>query len=70
MEGEIYLNEVVLVLIWKLCESLPSPMGESVIDCAKIPEMPDITFTIGDKPFKLTPEQVIFSWVLSLDMGT
>ncbi|KAK6242909.1 hypothetical protein QUC31_009318 [Theobroma cacao] len=49
----------VLNYVNELCESLPSPMGESAIDCAKISEMPHITFTIGDKPFKLTPEQYV-----------
>ncbi|KAL5834213.1 hypothetical protein ACOSQ4_013710 [Xanthoceras sorbifolium] len=43
----------------QLCNSLPSPMGESMIDCDSISSMPNITFTIGDKPFVLTPEQCI-----------
>ncbi|KAK6784083.1 hypothetical protein RDI58_017537 [Solanum bulbocastanum] len=32
-------------------------MGESTIDCNSISSMPDITFTIKDKAFVLTPEQ-------------
>nr|KYP71680.1 Aspartic proteinase oryzasin-1 [Cajanus cajan] len=43
----------------QLCESLPSPSGESVISCDSLSQMPSITFTIGDKPFVLTPEQYI-----------
>ncbi|KAG2406437.1 aspartic proteinase-like isoform X3 [Vigna umbellata] len=43
----------------QLCESLPSPSGESVISCNSLSKMPNITFTIGDKPFVLTPEQYI-----------
>ncbi|GMH13118.1 hypothetical protein Nepgr_014959 [Nepenthes gracilis] len=52
-------KEKVLNYINELCDSLPSPMGESVIDCDSIPYMPNVTFTIGDKPFKLTPEQYV-----------
>ncbi|KAK8564759.1 hypothetical protein V6N12_058341 [Hibiscus sabdariffa] len=49
----------VLNYVNELCKSLPSPMGQSVIDCARISSMPDITFTIADKPFKLTPDQYV-----------
>lgn len=35
-------------------------MGESVIDCSMISAMPNITFTIKDKAYVLTPEQVAF----------
>ncbi|GLT88468.1 hypothetical protein SLE2022_064930 [Rubroshorea leprosula] len=52
-------KDKILSYVNELCESLPSPMGESAIDCDKIPGMPNVTFTIGDKPFKLTPEQYI-----------
>lgn len=52
-------KERVLEYINQLCEKLPSPMGESVIDCNSIPSMPNITFTIDDKAFVLTPEQYI-----------
>ncbi|KAH0650124.1 hypothetical protein KY284_030036 [Solanum tuberosum] len=44
-------------VILRLCEKIPSPMGESTIDCNSISSMPDITFTIKDKAFVLTPEQ-------------
>ncbi|XP_004302331.1 PREDICTED: aspartic proteinase-like [Fragaria vesca subsp. vesca] len=52
-------KERVLQYIDQLCESLPSPMGESIIDCNSISSMPNITFTIGDKPFVLTPQQYV-----------
>lgn len=52
-------KDKVLNYVNELCESLPSPMGESAIDCDSLGNMPNITFTIGDKPFKLTPEQYI-----------
>lgn len=43
---------------FQLCERLPSPMGESSVDCAAIPSMPSVSFTIGDRIFELQPEQV------------
>ncbi|CAK9188155.1 unnamed protein product [Ilex paraguariensis] len=52
-------KEAVLNYVNQLCESLPSPMGESVIDCKSIASMPNVTFTIGDKAFHLTSEQYI-----------
>ncbi|KAJ9180386.1 hypothetical protein P3X46_008639 [Hevea brasiliensis] len=52
-------KEAAFNYVNKLCESLPSPMGESVIDCESVLSMPNITFTIGDKPFNLTPDQYI-----------
>lgn len=52
-------KDKILNYVNELCESLPSPMGQSAIDCNKISSMPIVTFTIGDKPFKLTPEQYI-----------
>ncbi|KAG0580921.1 hypothetical protein KC19_4G210900 [Ceratodon purpureus] len=46
-----YLNQ--------LCERLPSPNEESVVDCNKLSSMPDVSFTISGKTFVLTPEQYI-----------
>ncbi|KAK8496676.1 hypothetical protein V6N12_063936 [Hibiscus sabdariffa] len=43
----------------KLCDRMPNPMGESAVDCKSIPSMPPVSFTIGGKAFKLTPEQYI-----------
>jgi len=40
---------------------LPSPNGESVVNCNGISALPNITFTVADKPFTLTPEQVGFT---------
>lgn len=52
-------KEYVLDYVNKLCNSLPSPNQESIIDCDSIPNLPNVTFTIADKPFTLTPEQYI-----------
>jgi len=42
----------------QLCEHLPSPNGESMVDCNSLSSMPDVSFIISGKTFKLTPEQV------------
>ncbi|KAL9234928.1 hypothetical protein vseg_009740 [Gypsophila vaccaria] len=52
-------KDVVINYVNKLCDSIPSPNQESMIDCSLISELPDVTFTIGDKPFTLTPDQYI-----------
>ncbi|XP_075492214.1 cyprosin-like [Primulina tabacum] len=52
-------KEQVLNYVNQLCESIPSPSGESTIDCNSLSSMPNVTFTIGGKPFTLTPEQYI-----------
>ncbi|KAH8971313.1 hypothetical protein BDL97_02G134400 [Sphagnum fallax] len=44
-----YLNE--------LCERLPSPNGESLVDCNSLSSLPNVSFTIAGKLFDLTPEQ-------------
>ncbi|XP_030956954.1 aspartic proteinase-like isoform X1 [Quercus lobata] len=52
-------KDKVLQYVNELCDSLPSPSAEAVIECEKISNMPNVTFTIGEKPFTLTPEQYI-----------
>lgn len=42
----------------QLCERLPSPMGQSGVDCASISSMPTVSFTIGGKNFDLSPHEV------------
>ncbi|XP_052194075.1 aspartic proteinase A1-like [Diospyros lotus] len=49
----------VLDYVNKLCDSIPSPMGESAIDCNRLSKMPNVTFTIGRREFSLTPEQYV-----------
>ena len=44
-----------------LCDRFPSPNGESVVDCDQISSMPTISFSIANKTFRLTPDQVWFS---------
>jgi len=46
-------------IIEKACTLLPSPEGESTVDCSKLDSMPDVTITIGGVPYVLTPKQYI-----------
>eukprot|EP00761_Pharyngomonas_kirbyi_P011208 gb/GECH01011233.1/.p1 GENE.gb/GECH01011233.1/~~gb/GECH01011233.1/.p1 ORF type:complete len:482 (+),score=75.29 gb/GECH01011233.1/:1-1446(+) len=43
----------------KVCDYLPSPGGESAVDCNTIDQLPNIDFEIHGKTFTLTPEQYI-----------
>lgn len=42
----------------QLCERLPSPNGESTVDCNSLSSMPKVAFTIAGKSFELSPEEV------------
>ncbi|CAI0379451.1 unnamed protein product [Linum tenue] len=42
-----------------LCDRIPSPMGESAVDCGGMSTMPNVSFTIAGKVFDLTPEQYV-----------
>ncbi|XP_004343311.1 lysosomal aspartic protease [Capsaspora owczarzaki ATCC 30864] len=41
------------------CNRLPSPDGESLVDCTKLDTMPTISFVLGGKSFPLTPKQYV-----------
>jgi phytepsin len=45
----------------KACTLLPSPKGESTVDCGKLSTMPDITITLAGKAFVLKPEQYVLT---------
>ncbi|KAI7734527.1 hypothetical protein M8C21_025055 [Ambrosia artemisiifolia] len=42
-----------------LCNLIPIPGGASAVECARIPFMPTVSFTIGDKEFELSPDEYI-----------
>lgn len=42
-----------------LCDSLPSPAGESVVSCGVVPTLPTIAFTLAGTTWKLKPEEYI-----------
>lgn len=69
MENQIKRNESEKDIIHyadQLCEKLPSPMGESGVDCNKLSSMPKIAFTIGGKKFDLSPQE----YILKVGEGT
>lgn len=43
----------------EFCLVLPSPNGESIVDCSLVPTLPNINFVINGKSFTLTPQQYI-----------
>ncbi|XP_074321065.1 cyprosin-like isoform X1 [Silene latifolia] len=46
-----------LKYVRKLCKSFPAPEGDAIVPCDRIRYMPNLTLTIGDKPFTLNPTQ-------------
>ncbi|MCL7034435.1 hypothetical protein MKW94_018689 [Papaver nudicaule] len=62
MQNQLRQNqtkEQILDYVDKLCDRLPSPMGQSGVNCGSLSSMPNVAFTIGGKTFELTPEQYI-----------
>ncbi|KAF7840607.1 Aspartic proteinase [Senna tora] len=62
MQNQLRQNQTqdrILNYINELCEKMPSPMGQSAVDCGSISSMPPVSFTIGDKTFELAPEEYI-----------
>ncbi|CAK9146872.1 unnamed protein product [Ilex paraguariensis] len=62
MQNQIRQNQTqegILKYVNELCDRLPSPMGESAVDCAKLSSMPSVSFIIGGKKFHLSPEEYI-----------
>ncbi|KAG6785233.1 hypothetical protein POTOM_010963 [Populus tomentosa] len=43
----------------QLCDRLPSPNGESAVECSSLSTMPSVSFEIGGKLFELSPEQYV-----------
>lgn len=52
-------EERILDYANQLCDRLPSPMGESAVDCSSLSTMPSVSFTIAGKTFDLSPEEYI-----------
>ncbi|KAG5071134.1 hypothetical protein JHK86_006345 [Glycine max] len=61
MQNQLSRNQTqdqILSYINQLCDKMPSPMGESAVDCGNISSLPVVTFTIGGRTFELIPEEV------------
>ncbi|KAE8725477.1 Aspartic proteinase A2 [Hibiscus syriacus] len=62
MQNQLTKNQTaerILDYVNQLCDRIPSPMGESSIDCKSLSSMPNVSFTIGGKLLELSPEQYI-----------
>lgn len=62
MQNQLKQNQTqerILDYVNELCERLPSPMGESAVDCDGLSSMPNVSFTIGGRVFDLSPEQYV-----------
>ncbi|KAL8145496.1 cyprosin-like [Apium graveolens] len=69
MQSQLSRNQTedkILDYINELCNRLPSPMGESAVDCNSLSSMPSVTFTLGGKTFDLPADQ----YVLKVGEGT
>nr|KYP43802.1 Aspartic proteinase [Cajanus cajan] len=56
IKNQLRLNETedqILDYANELCDRLPSPNGESVVECSTLSELPNVSFTIGGKVFDL-----------------
>ncbi|KMT14145.1 hypothetical protein BVRB_4g079660 [Beta vulgaris subsp. vulgaris] len=51
-------NKEILSYVSKLCHSFPTPLGDAVVPC-DYEFLPNLTFTIGNRPFTFTPQQYI-----------
>ncbi|KAL3627450.1 hypothetical protein CASFOL_028813 [Castilleja foliolosa] len=62
MQNQLKQNQTqdrILNYVNELCERLPSPMGQSGVDCGSIASMPTVSLTIGGKVFDLAPHEYI-----------
>jgi phytepsin len=62
----------IVALLQVICQFVPSPNGESTVDCSKVPSLPNfavqIPTTAGLKTFTLTPKDYILEvcWLLMI----
>ena len=58
-------DKEVLDLIEKACVLLPSPNGESTVDCSLVPKLPNVNIVIQGTNFVLTPQDYILNMTTS-----
>ncbi|KAK1567232.1 hypothetical protein Q3G72_009616 [Acer saccharum] len=62
MQNKLRKNQTedqILNYVNQLCDRLPSPNGESAVECGSLSSMPNVSFSIGGKVFDLAPEQYV-----------
>jgi len=50
---------IIKLVLDDLCQLLPSPNGESLVDCSTVSTLPNIAFNINGQTFVLTPDDYI-----------
>jgi len=50
---------LIKIFLDAICDLLPSPNGESLVDCSIVSTLPNIAFVLSGKQFVLTPDQYI-----------
>ena len=51
--------------LYEACSQIPSPGGESAVDCDNLASMPNVDITLAGKVYTLTPKE----YVLEIDQG-
>ncbi|KAJ4826247.1 hypothetical protein Tsubulata_044547 [Turnera subulata] len=62
MQNQLMQNQTqdrILNYVNELCDRMPSPMGESAVDCGNLSSMPTVSFTVGGKVFDLDPHEYV-----------
>lgn len=62
MQSQLRQNQTqerILEYVNELCDRLPSPMGESAVDCLQLSSMPNVSLTIGGKVFDLSANEYV-----------
>lgn len=52
-------DEEILKLMEEVCSYIPSPNGESTVDCSKVSTLPNVNIVLGGTTFTLTPKDYI-----------
>jgi len=50
---------LIKILLDSICDLLPDPNGEALVDCSTVNSLPTVAFTLAGKTFTLTPQQYI-----------
>jgi len=57
-KGSVVEIEALLDVV---CDFIPSPNGESTVNCSSIPDLPNFDITINGQVLTLTPQQYILN---------
>jgi phytepsin len=52
-------RELIQLALDALCDILPNPNGESMVDCSKVSSMPTLTVQLGGRAFPLAPQDYV-----------